>query len=358
MDAIVVAGGFGTRVWPLTERHPKHLLPVAGVPFIVHQITKLAAAGVDHVVLATSYRAEAFEPVLGDGRRYGVDLSYVREPQPLGTGGALRNAAPHLRGAPDDPVLVLNGDALSGHDVRAQVERWSVQAADVSLHLVEVADPRAFGSVPTDENGRVLDFAEKSAHPATSQVNAGCYVFRRRLVDAIPAGRVVSVERETFPALLASGALVLGHLDSAYWLDVGTPAAVVLASRDLVTGVASSPAAPDPPVDRLVDVTARVEAAASVVLGSSIGPRAYVGPGAVVEGSILMADARVEDGARLVDTVVATGATVGAGAVLVATAVGDDAIVSAGADLRGARIGAGGSDRDLEPHAQRHAERP
>ena len=245
VEAVIVAGGFGTRLLPLTERRPKHLLEVGGVPFLEHQVARLAAAGVDHVVLATSYRADLFEPVLGDGSRWGVRLDYVQEQEPLGTGGAIRNVADALGDDPEGAVVILNGDVLSGHDLPAQLADFETphdgRAVDVSLHLVEVADARAFGCVPTDDSGRVTGFTEKSEHPVTNQVNAGCYVFRRRVVDGIPAGRVVSVERETFPGLVADGALVVGYVENAYWRDVGTPAALVAASRDLVLGAAPSP---------------------------------------------------------------------------------------------------------------------
>lgn len=199
-EAVIVAGGFGTRLLPLTARRPKHLLDVGGVPFLEHQISRLAQAGVEHIVLATSYHAEMFEPTLGDGSRWGVRLDYVLEQEPLGTGGAIRNVADALTDDPNGAVVILNGDVLSGHDLTAQLADFrsgrSGRRVDVSLHLVEVEDARAFGCVPTDDEGRVLDFVEKSDDPVTNQVNAGCYIFRRDIIDLIPADTVVSVERD------------------------------------------------------------------------------------------------------------------------------------------------------------------
>jgi len=148
VTAVIVAGGFGTRLLPLTRNRPKHLLEVGGVPFLEHQVSRLAAAGVEHVVLATSYRAELFEPVLGDGSRWGTRISYVQEVEPLGTGGAIRNVADVLDPDPDGAVVVLNGDVLSGHDLAAQLADFARdrdgQPVEVSLHLVEVPDARAF----------------------------------------------------------------------------------------------------------------------------------------------------------------------------------------------------------------------
>jgi mannose-1-phosphate guanylyltransferase len=332
-EAVIVAGGFGTRLLPLTTRRPKHLLEVGGVPFLEHQISRLAAAGVEHVVLATSYRADLFEPVLGDGSRWGVRLSYVLEEEPLGTGGAIRNVADVLGDDPEGAVVILNGDVLSGHDLGAQLDDFETprdgRPVDVSLHLVEVEDARPFGCVPTDPDGRVLEFVEKSEDPVSRQVNAGCYVFRRRVVDTIPAGRVVSVERETFPGLVADGAVVVGHVATAYWRDVGTPEALVAASRELVLGEASSPATHHEPGAAWVEDGADLAPDAVVDGGSTVGPGARVGSGARVHGSVLMAGAVVGARAELVGCVLGPGSCVGDDVHLEGVTVGDGAVVTA-----------------------------
>ena len=332
-EAVIVAGGFGTRLLPLTTRRPKHLLEVGGVPFLAHQIGRLAQAGVEHVVLATSYRADLFEPVLGDGSRWGIRLTYVQEDEPLGTGGAIRNVAPALAEDPEGAVVILNGDILSGHDLGAQLDDFETRregrSVDVSLHLVEVEDARAFGCVPTDDAGRVTGFHEKSEHPVTRQINAGCYVFRRRVIDTIPTGKVVSVERETFPGLVDDGALVVGYLENGYWRDVGTPEALVAASRDLVLGVAPSPEVDMEPAAARIDDGARVDDAAVVNGGSAVARGARIEAGAVVSGSVVMAGATVSSGAVLTDCVVGPGASVGRDVTLERVTVGDDAVVDA-----------------------------
>lgn len=340
MEAVIVAGGLGSRLRPLTARHPKHVLPVAGVPFLAHQLARLATAGTKHVVLATSYRAEELESVLGDGSAFGVRLTYVHERVALGTGGAIRNALDSLEGGPDDPLVVLNGDQLSDHDVVAQVDRFRAAGADVSLHLVVVADPRAYGCVPTRADGRVTAFLEKSPDPVTRQVNAGCYVFRRAVLAEIPAGEAVSVERETFPRLLRAGRLLIGHRDDGYWTDVGTPAALVRASSDLVRGLVRSPALPEPPGEALVHPSARVHPAARVVGGTAVGPQCTVGDGAFVDGSVLMAGVVVAAGATVVDSALGPGAEVGRDTVVDGSVLGDGAVVGACCELRGGvRIG-------------------
>jgi mannose-1-phosphate guanylyltransferase len=337
VEAVIVAGGFGTRMLPLTGRRPKHLLEVGGVPFLEHQIARLAEAGVEHVVLATSYRAELFEPVLGDGSRWGIRLTYVQEAEPLGTAGAIRNVAGALRDDPDEAVVILNGDILSGHDLRAQLADFDRprggRPVDVSLHLVTVEDPRAFGCVPTDAEGRVTAFLEKTDSPVTDQVNAGCYVFRREVVDRIPAGRVVSVERETFPDLVAQDAVVVGYVEPAYWRDVGTPAALAASSRDLVLGVAHSPAFRHPPAEALVAEDADVDATATVSGGSTVLAGARVAAGARVSGSVVMAGASVGEGAVVIDSVLGPEAVVAAGAHLDGVALGDEAAVGEGATV-------------------------
>ncbi|MEU1157367.1 NDP-sugar synthase, partial [Streptomyces sp. NPDC005918] len=246
-EAILLVGGQGTRLRPVTVHTPKPMVPAAGVPFLAHQLARLKAAGVEHVVMATCYLAEVFEPHFGDGSAYGLRLEYVIEDEPLGTGGAIRNAAARLTGAGEAPVLVLNGDILSGVDIRGLIDGHVRRDADVTLHLTRVDDPRAFGLVPTDGHGRVLAFTEKpqtAEEIVTDQINAGAYVFRRSVIDTIPRGRAVSVERETFPALLASGAYLHGQVEDTYWLDLGRPEALVQASADLVRGVITSPALP------------------------------------------------------------------------------------------------------------------
>jgi mannose-1-phosphate guanylyltransferase len=334
LEAILLVGGQGTRLRPLTISTPKPLLPTAGVPFLAHQLARAESAGVERIVFATSYRAEMFEAAFGD-RAYGVDLVYVHEDEPLGTGGAIRNAASTLTCGADEPVLILNGDILSGHDVPSQVALHEKAGAAVTLHLTPVDDPSRFGCVPTDEEGRVTAFLEKTPNPVTDQINAGCYVFRRDAIDAIPEGRVVSVERETFPELIASGEVVMGYVESRYWLDVGTPEAFVQGSRDLVLGRLESSAMPGSPGEVLALAGARVAPGASVEGGTTVGSGAVVEAGATVSGSVLLDGARVAGGAIVRDSVLGRDARVGSGAVLDGVVLGDGAVVGPGNELRG-----------------------
>ncbi|POX55440.1 GDP-mannose pyrophosphorylase [Streptomyces sp. Ru71] len=344
-EAILLVGGQGTRLRPLTSHIPKPLLPVAGVPFLTHQLARAAAAGVTRIILATSYLAELFEAEYGNGARLGLELEYVTEESALGTGGAIRNAARRLRSAPDAPVLVFNGDILSGVDIAALRAHHQASGADVTLHLKRVADPRAFGLVPTDPDGRVTAFLEKPQTPAeiiTDQINAGCYVFTRSVIDRIPPDRVVSVERETFPELLAASAHLRGVVDDSYWLDLGTPAAFVQGSADLVRGRVTSPALPGTPGDALVLPGARVHPGALLSGGTVVSPGALIEEGAVVEGSVVMTGAHIAPGATIHASAVGRHAHVGAGTSLDAAVIGDGAELSEGNEIPpGVRIACG-----------------
>ncbi|GGU34084.1 sugar phosphate nucleotidyltransferase [Streptomyces lavendofoliae] len=344
-EAILLVGGKGTRLRPMTVNTPKPMVPAAGVPFLTHQLARARAAGVEHIVLATSYLAEVFEPYFGDGSSLGLHIEYVTEREPLGTGGAIRNVASRLRSGPDEPVLIFNGDILTGLDIRALVDTHETSGADVSLHLTRVEDPRAFGLVPTDATGRVTAFLEKPQTPeeiVTDQINAGAYVFRRSVIDTIPAGRPVSVERETFPGLLAAGAHLQGMVDSTYWLDLGTPQAFVRGSADLVMGRAPSPAVPGRRGDRLVLDGASVAEDAKLTGGTVIGAGATVGEGARVDGSAVLDGAVVEAGAVVTDSLIGQGARVGARTVLHGAVIGDGAHVGADNELRdGVRVWCG-----------------
>jgi mannose-1-phosphate guanylyltransferase len=336
VEAVVLVGGKGTRLRPLTLSAPKPMLPTAGVPFLAHLLSRIRQAGVRRVVLGTSYLAETFSDHFGDGSSMDMEISYVVENQPLGTGGGIRNVFKYLSA---EDVLVFNGDVLCGTDLTAVVDTHRRTDADVTLHLVRVQNPRAFGCVPTDDDGRVTAFLEKTEDPPTDQINAGCYVFRRAVIESIPEGRPVSVERETFPDLLASGARVSGHVDNAYWRDMGTPLDLVHGSADLVRGVAPSAALPGPTGESLVLDGATVDRTARVFGGTTVGRGVRIGRGARVEGSMLFDGAVVEDNARLVYAIIGAGARVGEGAVVHGAVIGDRAVVGAGCELRrGMRI--------------------
>ena len=233
---ILLVGGFGTRLAPLTNKTPKPMLPIANLPVTEHQLLVAKAAGITKVVLATAYLAETFTPYFGDGSKWGMELKYALETEPLGTGGAIRNAAELILTeiSENEPIVVFNGDVLSQHNLTAQIELHNSSAAAATLHLVSVEDARPYGCVPFDNNGRVTDFLEKMDNPITTTINAGCYVFSPQVVKEIEFGKVVSVEREVFPALLKAGRVIQAFVDDSYWLDMGTPKALLKGSQDYV----------------------------------------------------------------------------------------------------------------------------
>jgi mannose-1-phosphate guanylyltransferase len=303
------------------------------------------------VVLATSYRAEMFTEAFGNGAEFGLTIDYVYESEPLGTGGGIRNAAGLLRGGPDDPIVVLNGDILSGHDLPAQVDLHRKTDAAVTLHLVPVADPTRYGSVPTDSSGRVTAFLEKMKNPPTNQINAGCYVFRRSVIDTIPAGQVVSVEHVTFPGLIESGVVIMGYAEDAYWLDVGTPEAFIKGSCDVVLGRLPSAALHGQHGEFRVLGNATVAQDARLSGGTTVGYGATVEPGAVVAGSVIFDGAAVGAGAIVSGSIVGKGAVIAGGATLDGVVIGDEAYVGPGNELaKGLRLWPG---TRLEPTSVR-----
>lgn len=296
---ILLVGGFGTRLKPLTDESPKPMLPVAGLPVTEHQILAAKRAGIHTLVLATSYLADVFTPYFGDGAKWGMKILYAVEKEPLGTGGAIRNAAELL--GRDEPVVIFNGDVLSRHSIADQIAFHLENKADVTLHLIDVEDARAFGCVPTDSDGRVSAFLEKMDNPVTNSINAGCYVFSPSVIDQIPLGKVVSIERETFPALVSSGRPVFGYKEQSYWLDVGTPAALFKGSRDLVEG----------DFQAMADTT--IAADALITGGTSIGARCSIGSGVRIDDCIIGDDVTIGDGAVLAHSFIAHGAVIAPG---------------------------------------------
>ncbi|MCT7660918.1 NDP-sugar synthase [Mycobacterium deserti] len=336
VDAVVLVGGLGTRLRPLTLSAPKPMLPTAGLPFLAHLLSRIADAGIEHVVLGTSYKAGVFESEFGDGSKMGLQIDYVVEDEPLGTGGGIANVASKLR---YDTALVFNGDVLSGADLRALLDSHEERDADVTLHLVRVGDPRAFGCVPTDADGSVTAFLEKTQDPPTDQVNAGCYVFKRSVIDQIPKGRNLSVEREVFPGLLADGLKVCGFVDASYWRDMGTPDDFVRGSADLVRGIAPSPALGHQRGEMLVHDGASVAPGALLIGGTVVGRGAEIAGGARLDGAVIFDGARVGAGAVIERSIIGFGARIGPRALIRDGVIGDGADIGARCELlRGARV--------------------
>ena len=293
--AILLVGGRGTRLEELTKNTPKPMLKVAGAPVTEHQIARAQAAGVTEIVLATSYLAEVFEPYFGDGSKFGISIKYAVEEQALGTGGAIANAAKFLNLAKDESIFIFNGDVLSGHDLRAQAEFHESKGADATLHLVRVEDARPYGCVPLDLDGKVLEFLEKMDQPKVNTINAGCYIFNKRAIEQIRPDAVVSVERQTFPELLENKSALYGYIDDSYWIDMGTPASYIQASKDLVLNSTISPATRQVRDAVIISKEAKVDATAMISDGSVIESGVTVGARCQIKGSIISAGASIGD---------------------------------------------------------------
>ena len=287
---ILLVGGLGTRLAPLTSKTPKPMLPIANLPVTEHQLMVAKAAGITKVVLATAYLAETFTPYFGDGSKWGIELIYALESEPLGTGGAIRNAAELILSeiSANEPIVVFNGDVLSRHDLKAQIKLHQDSGAAVTLHLVSVEDARPYGCVPFDEKGQVTDFLEKMENPITNTINAGCYVFDPDVIRDIDLGKVVSVEREIFPQLLQSGKVIKAFLDDSYWLDMGTPRALLKGSQDYVGNN-----------DYIVGSDSSISKSAIISGASAIGNRVTIGENVEISASIIRDGANIGDGSKL-----------------------------------------------------------
>jgi mannose-1-phosphate guanylyltransferase len=298
---ILLVGGFGTRLAPLTNVTPKPMLPIANLPVTEHQLLVAKAAGITKVVLATAYLAETFTPYFGDGSKWGIELKYALEDQPLGTGGAIRNAAELILSeiSEDEPIVVFNGDVLSRHDLSAQIKLHQTSSASVTLHLVSVDDARPYGCVPFNEIGRVTDFLEKMENPITNTINAGCYVFNPQVIREIEVGKVVSVEREVFPNLLKRGKVVQAFVDNSYWLDMGTPKALLKGSQDYVGEY-----------DFIVGDKSDISKSAKITGGSAIGNNVTIGANVEITSSIVRDGVTISENAVLENVFVEANSTV------------------------------------------------
>jgi NDP-sugar pyrophosphorylase family protein len=334
--AVVLVGGEGTRLRPLTFTTPKPLLPIANVPFLERQLAWLARHGVDEVVLSLGYLPDAFRVAFPGDRWRDVKLHYAVEDTPLGTGGAIRYAA-ELAGV-RDRFVVCNGDILTDLDLGALVDFHDTRGAAGTIHLIRVADPSAFGVVPTTPEGEVLAFVEKPppGEAPTDWVNGGTYVLEPAVLDTIATGRAVSVERETFPALLETAGSLFAFASDGYWIDIGTPEKYLRAHADVLGGrlhAAPTPTALEVAPGVWAEPDAVIEPGAHVRGPALLGAGSCVEAGAVFERSTLGAGSVVETHAVVSESVLLHEVTVGAGASVRASIVGGQAVIGGGANV-------------------------
>lgn len=343
MKAVVLVGGEGTRLRPLTYTIPKQMLPVAGTTMLERVVAQLATHGVTDAILSMGYRPDAFTRAFPDGRASGVHLTYAVEPEPLDTAGAVRFAA--AAAGIDEPFIVVNGDVLTDVDIGALVGFHRDRGAEGTIHLTRVDDPSAFGVVPTDASGRVTAFVEKPRRDQapTDLINAGTYVLEPSVLDRIASDRRVSIEREVFPAMVGEGSL-FALASPAYWIDAGTPDKYLQAQLDLLDGTRSTGPSGRGPADGASLLARGFWAQGPVTVEGEVRPPALLGAGAavasgaVVERSVLGPDARVLPHARVTRSALLWGATVCTGAVVEDSILGEDAVVGDHACVAGLSV--------------------
>jgi NDP-sugar pyrophosphorylase family protein len=305
MKAVILAGGEGTRLRPLTLTLPKPVVPVVDRPFLTHQLDLLARVGVTEIVFSIAYQPERVRRVFGDGESLGRRIHYAVEETPLGTGGAVRNALPWL----DDTTIVFNGDVLTDVDLPAVIASHRASGARATLVLTPVANPSAYGLVETDADGRVLRFVEKPKPEeiTTDTINAGIYVLETAAIELMPANENYSIERGFFPGLLERGERVQGFVHRGYWIDIGTPEKYLQVHRDVVDGAARD--------GGFVHASAQVDAEAELTAPFYVGPGCRIAAGARIgPDAVLTASVSVEAGARVSDSVVWDEGRIGEGA--------------------------------------------
>jgi mannose-1-phosphate guanylyltransferase len=326
VQAIVLVGGEGTRLRPLTATVPKPALTLVDRPFLAYMIEWLAGHGVTEVVLACGFLPDVLREALGDGELAGARIRYVAEPEPRGTAGAIRFAADQLGDDLDDRFLALNGDVLTDLDLGALLRAHDERGAKATLALHSVEDSAAYGLVRTDSNDVVLEFLEKTGEAAPGEINAGMYVLERSVLDLIAPGENVSIERDVFPRLIGDGLGAL-RLDG-YWMDIGTPDRYLQASWDILEGRVATRVEPTAPGLFVGPDT-------TVAVGATVGPRAVLAAGCMVEagaevrGSVLLEGCVVREGAKIADSILAPGVEVEPGAVLDGAVIGRDERVPA-----------------------------
>jgi mannose-1-phosphate guanylyltransferase len=319
MQALILAGGEGTRLRPLTSTIPKPVVPLANRPFITFMIEWLRGHGVDDVILSCGFLADGVRNVLGDGGSLGVRLRYVEEPRPLGTGGALRFAGELL----EERFFMLNGDVLCDIDLSAQLAQHEAVGAQATIALIAVEDPSAYGLVRLDGDRAVSEFLEKPSPDEidSNLINAGAYILERSTLDGMaPAGTNISIERDVFPTLVGDG--LYGFPADGYWLDIGTPDRYLQGTFDILEGNVATA------LQAQLEQGHGVSAAGAKVTGRVVGP-ALVGEGASVAGSaivggrvVLGPDVSVGDGAHVEGSVVLRGSSIGAGSTVRSSIIG------------------------------------
>ncbi len=316
MKAVILVGGRGTRLEPLTSTTPKPMLPLVNIPFLEYQLGLLAGFGVTDIIISTGYLPEAFAQVERDSERLGVRVKCVTEDKPLGTCGAVKHVAELL----DDTFLVFNGDILTNLNLDHLIEYHRAKKSAATIALTPVEDPTAYGLVPLENGGRIKAFLEKPSwdEVTTDLINAGTYVLEPRLLEQVPAGENYSFERGLFPSLLEKGEPMYGFPSGAYWLDIGTPEKYLLAHHDVLDGNLNLEMPGEQIKNRVwADSECRIDESATVFGPAVIGSRCRVDAEATIYAhTTLGADCVVERGARLEGCVLFDGCVVGEGSVV------------------------------------------
>ena len=337
MQALILAGGKGTRLRPLTMHTPKPIVPIANRPFLLYQLELLKRADVRDVILSLSYQPQKIEDRMGDGTDYGVRVSYTTEATPLGTAGAYRNAAAFIR----ETTVVFNGDVLTDIDLNQVIKMHRERKASATIVLVRVPNPTAYGLVETEADGKIRRFLEKpKADEVTCDtINAGVYILEPKVLEYVPEGEPFMFEYGVFPRLLENKEAFYAHIHSGYWIDIGTPASYLKANMDVIAGEVNVLGPPetrrggnvDPGSEidsrSVVDVTTTVKGGSRIV-NSVISRNCFIEERVTIENSVIRGGSRISQGAVLRNCIIGKGSYLGRSVLQVGAILGDKSVIT------------------------------
>lgn len=350
MNAVILVGGLGTRLRPLSINTPKSMMPVVNIPFIEYVLRRLSRHNIKHIVMAISHLAQPIKNYIGDGSRFGVSITYTVEDTALGTAGAVKNAEQYLD---DEAFVALNGDIFTDLDISAMVALHKRRKAKITIALIPVEDPTLYGLVETDDKGRITRFLEKPSREqiTTNMINAGTYIMEADVLNSIPAQTMFSFEKEVFPPLLQKGEPIYAFPSSCYWMDIGTPQKYHQLNRDLLNGESNQfnftansriSSGKNSNIHRTAEITGPAVIGDNCTIGQKarlngavvIGSGSTIGDGAIVEDSVIWQNVAIEKGAIIKRSIIADNCRIGAKSTIVDAVISDNVTITAGYSLK------------------------
>lgn len=350
MKAVILVGGLGTRLRPLSINTPKSMMPVVNIPFIEYVIRRLSRHNIKHIILAISHLAQPIKDYIGDGSRFGISITYTIEETALGTAGAVKNTEQYLD---DEAFVVLNGDIFTDLDISAMIALHNRRKAKITIALTPVEDPTIYGLIETDDNGRITRFLEKPSweQVTTDMINAGTYIMEADVLKSIPAQTMFSFEKGVFPPLLQKGDLIYAFPSSCYWMDIGTPEKYHQLNRDLLNGESNQftftknshvSTAENSNIHKAAEITGPTVIGDNCTIGEKaklsgtvvIGSGSAIGDSVIIEDSVIWRNVKIEQGATIKNSIIADNCHIGAECTITDAVISNNVTITAGLNLK------------------------